>query len=100
MDWWKGFPNPRCLNLEDLGEHEIARYYNITILSWRDVVCLMDSEGSKRSIEIKANMISDDHFHIGAKSHVQIAWMLTRYAQRVFRSNKCNQALLLLVTHN
>ena len=31
-------------------------------------------------------MISDDHFHIGAKSHVQTAWMLTRYAQKVFRS--------------
>ena len=31
-------------------------------------------------------MISDDHFHIGVKSHVQIALMLTRYAQKVFRS--------------
>ena len=86
VKWWDGFPNPRCLNLEDLGQHDIARYYNITILSWRDVVCSMDREGSKRRIEIKGNMISDHHFHIGVKSHVQIALMLTRYAQKVFRS--------------
>ena len=124
VKWWDGrLPNPRRLNLEDLGQHDIARYYHITIRSWRDVVCPMDSEGSKRRIEIKRNMISDDHFHIGVKIHVQIALMLTRYAQKVFRSifkpmksklrrieaidnitplfmkNQCSQSLLL-VTHN
>ena len=86
VNWWKGYPNPRCLNLEDLGQHEIARYYNITILSWRDIVCPMDGEGSKRRIKVKTRMISNDHLHIGVKSHFQIAVMLTRYAQKRFRS--------------
>ena len=86
VNWWKGYPNPRCLNLEDLGQHEIARYYNITILSWRDIVCPMDGEGSKRRIKVKTRMISNDHRHIGIKSHFQIAAMLTRYAQKMFRS--------------
>ena len=86
VNWWKGYPNPRCLNLEDLGQHEIARYYNITILSWRDIVCPMGGEGSKRRIKVKTRIISNDHLHIGVKSHFQIAVMLTRYAQKMFRS--------------
>lgn len=74
------------MNFEDLGQHEIARYYNITILSWRDIVCPMDGEGSKRRIKVTTRMISNDHRHIGIKSHFQIAAMLTRYAQKMFRS--------------
>ena len=35
VKWWKSILNPRCYNLEDIGQHEIARYYNITVLSWR-----------------------------------------------------------------
>ena len=86
MKWWRGIPNPRCLNLEDVGQHEIAKYYNIAILSWRDVVCPMDSKDSKQRIKIKPGMINEDHFHIGINSHVQIAWMLTRYSQKVLRN--------------
>ena len=28
--------NPRCHNLEDLGQYELATHYGITLLSWRD----------------------------------------------------------------
>lgn len=45
---WKSVLNPRCYNLEDIGQHEIARYYNITVFSWRDIVCPMDTRKSKR----------------------------------------------------
>ena len=85
VKWWRRILNPRCSNLEDLGQHEIARYYNITIFSWRDVVCPMNGGDSKRKIEIKVRMINEDHLHIGIKSHEQIALMLVRYTAKVFR---------------
>ncbi|XP_078352242.1 uncharacterized protein LOC144636916 [Oculina patagonica] len=85
VNWWKKILNPKCFNLEDVGQQEIARYYNITVFSWRDVVCPMDKKNSKRRIEIKADMINEDHIHIGIKSHAQIAVMLTRYFQKVLR---------------
>ncbi|KAJ7339320.1 hypothetical protein OS493_005711 [Desmophyllum pertusum] len=67
VKWWKRILNPRCFNLEDVGQHEIARYYNITVLSWRDVVCPMDENISKRRIEIKPGMLNEDHIHIGMR---------------------------------
>ena len=63
VKWWKSVLNPRCFNLEDIGQHEIARYYNITVFSWRDIVCPMDTRKSKRRIEIKPSMINADHSH-------------------------------------
>ena len=85
VKWWRDIPNPGCLNLEDLGQLEIARHYNLTVLSWRDIVCPMDNGSSKRRIEIRSNMINDDHFHIGVKSHVQVAIMLVRHFKKVLR---------------
>ena len=85
VKWWKRILNPRCFNLEDVGQHEIARYYNITVLSWRDVVCPMDENISKRRIEIKPGMLNEDHIHIGEKSHAQIALLLTRFFQKELR---------------
>ena len=31
--------NPRCYNLDDLGQREHATYYWIALLSWRDLFC-------------------------------------------------------------
>ena len=89
VSWWKRILNPRCYNLEDVGQHEIARYYHITLLSWRDIVCPINKKISKRRIEIKAGMINEDHTHIGIKSHAQIALMLIRYFQKVLRRVAC-----------
>ena len=86
---WKSVLNPRCYNLDDIGQHEIARYYNITVFSWRDIVCPMDTRKSKRRIEIKPSMINADHIHIGVKSHAQIALMLTRYFQKELKRVIC-----------
>ena len=88
VNGWKRILNPRCYNLEDVGQDEIARYYNITVFSWRDVVCPMDKM-SKWRIEIKPGMINEDHTHIGVKSHAQIALMLIRYFQKVLRRISC-----------
>lgn len=85
VKWRKSIPNPRCLNLEDLGQHDIARYYNITVLSWRDIVCPVHAKGSKRKIEIRPGMVNEDHFHIGPKSHVHIALMLIRYTEKALQ---------------
>lgn len=90
VKWWKSILNPRCHNLEDIGQHEIARYYNVTVLSWRDVICPMDTIKSKRRIEIKPSMINADHIHIGVKSHAQIALMLTRYFQKELKRVICH----------
>lgn len=89
VKWWKSILNPRCYNLEDIGQHEIAIYYNITVFSWRDMVCPMDTRKSKRRIEIKSSMINGDHIHIGVKSHAQIALMLTRYFQKELKRVIC-----------
>ena len=89
VKWWKSILNPRCHNLEDIGQHEIARYYNITVLSWRDIVCQIDSKKSKRRIDINPGMINADHIHIGVKSHAQIAMMLTRYFQKELKQVIC-----------
>ena len=92
--WWKRVLNSGCFNLEDLGQHEIARYYNITTLSWRDMVCPMavniSKRDAKRRIEIKPMMINEDHVHIGVKSHAQIALMLTSYFQKMLRKFLCD----------
>ena len=89
VKWWKSILNPRCNNLEDIGQHKIARYYNITVFSWRDIVCPMDTGKSKRRIEIKSSMINADHIHIGVKSHAQIALMLIRYFQKELKRVIC-----------
>jgi len=66
LKWRKSIPNPRCLNLEDLGQHDIARYYNITVLSWRDIVCPVHAKGSKRKIEIRPGMVNEDHLIVNS----------------------------------
>jgi len=90
VTWWKNILNPRCYNLEDIGQHEIARYYNITVLSWRDVVCPMDTIKPKRRIEIKPSRIDAHHIHIGVKNNAQIALMFTRYLQKKLKRVICH----------
>ena len=91
--WWTKVLNPRCLNLEDLGQFELARYYNISIFSWRDVVCPLKEKPLERRIRLGPGMINKDHFHIGTKGHAQIALMMSCYFTNVFqRVDKYQQA--------
>ena len=44
----KSIQNPYCHNLEDLGQHELAEYYEITLLSWRDILCPINPRTKRR----------------------------------------------------
>lgn len=74
--------NPSCSNLEDYGLVEIAKHYNITALSLRDIVCPKRRE--KRRIAIP-NMASSDSRHIGIRAHGQVALMLIDYTIKIVK---------------
>ena len=44
---YKSINNPYCHNLEDLGQRELAKHYEITLLSWRDILCPVNSRTQK-----------------------------------------------------
>ena len=73
--------NPRCYNLEDLGQHELARHYGITLLSWRDILCPLNPVKRIREADIRPGMVNSDHLHIDVKGHAQVALMIIRYFQ-------------------
>ena len=76
--------NPRCQNLEDLGQRELAAYYGITLLSWRDILCPIINETSRiREPNIRPGMVNRDHLHIDVKGHAQVALIMIRYFQNV-----------------
>ena len=77
----KNIQNPYCHNLEDLGQRELAKYYEITLLSWRDVLCPMKPRTRKRQAYIRPGMVNRDHLHIDIKGHAQVALMMIRYIQ-------------------
>ena len=39
----KSILNPHCHNLEGLGQRQLAKFYEITLLSWRDLLCPVNS---------------------------------------------------------
>ena len=73
--------NPRCHNLEDLGQRELARHYGITLLSWRDILCPLNPVKRIREADIRPGMVNSDHLHIDMKGHAQVALMIIRYFQ-------------------
>ena len=77
--------NPRCHNLEDLGQHELATHYGITLLSWRDILCPVNSANGIRKAIIRPGMVNDDHLHIDIKGHAQVALMQIRYFQKILQ---------------
>ena len=77
--------NPRCHNLEDLGQRELASYYGITLLSWRDILCPRTEENRVRKSYIRPGMVNRDHLHIDVKGHAQVALMMIRYFQKALQ---------------
>ena len=73
--------NPRCYNMEDLGQRELARHYGITLLSWRDILCPLNPVKRIREADIRPGMVNSDHLHIDVKGHAQVALMIIRYFQ-------------------
>ena len=77
--------NLRCHNLEDLGQRELASYYGITLLSWRDILCPINEGNSVRKPYIRPGMVNRDHLHIDVKGHAQVAQMIIRYFQNALQ---------------
>ena len=73
--------NPRCHNLEDLGQRELASYYGITLFSWRDILCPLNGGNRVRKPYIRPGMVNRDHLHIDVKGHAQVTLMIIRYFQ-------------------
>ena len=89
--------NPRCYNLEDLGQRELAAYYGIALISWRDILCPINPVNGIRKPYIRPGMVNSDHLHIDVKGHAQVALMIIRYfqnmLQRVGKPNCTNSGL-------
>ena len=77
--------NPRCHNLEDLGQRELASYYGITLFSWRDILCPINGAKRVRKAYIRPGMVNSDHLHIDVKGHAQVALMIIRYFQKALQ---------------
>ena len=75
--------NPRCYNLEDLGQSELAAYYGITLLSWRDILCPIDPVNGIQKPNIRPGMLNRDHLHIDVKGHAQVALIMIEYFQNI-----------------
>ena len=73
--------NPNCHNLEDLGQRELAKHYEITLLSWRDILCPVNRKTRRRQPYLRPGMVNKDHLHIDVKGHAQTALMMIRYFQ-------------------
>ena len=81
----KSIKNPRCHNLEDLGQRELASYYGITLFSWRDILCPLNGANRVRKPHIRPGMVNRDHLHIDVKGHAQVALMIIRYFQNALQ---------------
>ena len=73
--------NPRCHNLEDLEQRELASYYGITLFSWRDILCPLNGGNRVRKPYIRLGIFNRDHLHINVKGHAQVALTVIRYMQ-------------------
>ena len=80
--------NPYCHNMEDLGQRELAKHYEITLLSWRDILCPVNRRTRKRQPYIRPGMGNEDHVHIDIKGHAQISLMMIRYFQNPLRGQQ------------
>ena len=72
--------NPRCENLENSGQTELARHYGITSFSAREILCR--KKGDRWKI-VLTNVTGSDGNHLGAKAHAQVAMMLIWYVREV-----------------
>ena len=81
----KNIRNPHCHNLEDLGQRQLANYYEITLFSWRDILCPVNPRTGKPEAYIRPGMVNRDHLHVDIKGHAQVALIMIRYFQNALR---------------
>ena len=75
-----------CRNFEDEGEESIAKYYKITSLSWRNMVCPELQKGTSQ-IFTRDNLFAEDKFHPSIQGHAQVAYLAIDYIRTEFLKN-------------
>ena len=73
--------NPRCINLENFGQTEVARHYGITSFSLKEVLCRKEDD---EWTAVVTNMAGSDGRHIGIKAHALISMLMIDYIRGVF----------------
>ncbi len=74
--------NPSCINLETFGQTEVARHYEITSFSLREIFCRKE-KGKWRVLY--TNMTASDGKHIGLEAHALIASLMIKHIRSVFK---------------
>ena len=75
--------NPTCRNLETYGQTELARHYEITSFSLKEIFCRKDEKG--RWKVILTNMTGSDGKHIGLKAHALVASLMIKHVRSVIK---------------
>lgn len=78
----KTVENPSCVTLEDFGQAELARHYDITSFNLREITCRKEKGRWK---VVYSSMAGSDGKHIGIKAHAQIAYMMTEYVKNIYQ---------------
>lgn len=74
--------NPSCINLENFGQAELARYYAISSFSLKEVLCRKESNQWKAVV---TDMAGSDGRHIGIKAHAVVAMLMIEYVRGVLK---------------
>lgn len=83
----KKVENPSCVTLEDFGQTELARHYDITSFNLREIICTKE-EGRWKVMH--SSMAGSDGRHIGVKAHAQIAYIMTEYVKNIYQEIASN----------
>ena len=83
---WDPELKAQCRNFEDEGEDDVARYYKITSLSWRNMVCPMLKNGNS-PLFTRNKLFSEDNFHPSILGHAQMSYIVIDYLRTEFLKN-------------
>ena len=73
--------NPTCRNLETFGQTELARHYQITSFSLKEIFCRKNEKGQWKLI--LTNMAASDGNHIGLKANALVASLMIKHVRSV-----------------
>ncbi|XP_047138723.1 axoneme-associated protein mst101(2) isoform X1 [Hydra vulgaris] len=83
---WDPDLSAHCRNFEDEGEDDIAKYYKITSLSWRNMVCPLLASGTN-PLFTKSKLFAEDNFHPSILAHAQMSYIVIDYIRTEFLKN-------------
>ena len=75
--------NPACRNLETYGQTELARHYEITSFSLKEIFCRKDEKGQWKVL--LTNMTASDGSHISLKAHALVASLMIKHVRSVMK---------------